>query len=141
MSDVQGPPRQLPFLTEMNRYFWTSGATGRLEILRCGDCGTWIHPYAGVCPKCRSQNLAPQPVSGRGTVRSFTINHQPWLRTVPVPYSVALVELEEQSNIRLVSNVMDCALEDVRIGLPVEVYFEQHEDVHVPLFRPSGVTS
>jgi len=49
-----------------------------------------------------------------------------------------MVTLEEQDNIRLVTNVMNCPLEDVRIGLPVEVLFEQHEDVWVPLFQPRG---
>lgn len=138
MSDVAGPPRQLPNLNPMNAYFWQSGRTGRLEILRCADCRTWIHPFAGACPKCRSEALKPEPVSGRGEVVSYTINHHPWLANVPVPYAVAMVTLEEQDNIRLVTNVMNCPLEDVRIGLPVEVLFEQHEDVWVPLFQPRG---
>jgi uncharacterized OB-fold protein len=120
----------------MNSYFWRSGEAGRLQILRCSDCRTWIHPYAGLCPKCRSQALAPQPVSGRGTVVGFTVNFQPWFPNLPTPYVIALVELEEQSNIRLVTNLMTCPVEDVRIGLPVEVYFEPHEDVFIPLFRP-----
>jgi uncharacterized OB-fold protein len=121
----------------MNSYFWRSGESGGLQILRCSDCGTWIHPFAGLCPKCRSAGLAPQPVSGRGKVAGYTVNHQPWYPDVPTPYVIALVELEEQANIRLVTNMPTCPIEAVRIGLPVEVYFEQHEDVYVPLFRPA----
>ncbi len=136
MSLAPQPGRQLPLLNEMNRYFWISGATGRLQVLRCGDCGTWIHPYAGLCPKCRSGKLAPEAVSGRGTVVGYTVNQHPWQPDVPVPYVVALVELEEQSNIRLLTNLPGCPIDAVHIGMAVEVCFEDHGDVYVPQFQP-----
>jgi uncharacterized OB-fold protein len=136
MSETRAAQRPLPAINEMNRHFWQSGETGQLRLLRCSDCGTWIHPYAGLCPSCRSSAIAPQPVSGRATVVSFTVNVQPWFPHVPTPYVIALVELEEQSNLRLVTNLPTCPIEDVRIGLPVEVFFERHDDIYVPLFRP-----
>ena len=129
------PQRPLPQITEMNEYFWCGGADGRLHILRCGDCGTWIHPYAARCPGCRSADVAPQPASGRGTVVGFTVNHQPWIPGVPVPYVVAIVELEEQANIRLMTNLPRTPTEQVRVGLPVKVYFEADGDIFVPLFE------
>jgi len=137
-TEAAPPTRPLPVVNEMNRHFWQGGADGRLHILRCQDCRTWIHPYAGLCPKCRSANRAPEAASGRGTVVAVTVNHQSWFPHVPVPYVIALVELEDQANIRLVSNLPGCAIEDVRIGLPVEVYFEAQGDVHIPLFRPAA---
>jgi len=137
-ASQDGPARPLPVINEMNRHFWQGGADGRLQILHCQDCGTWIHPYAGLCPRCRSASLRPDPVSGRGTVVGFTVNHQPWFPHVPVPYVIALVELEEQADIRLVTNLPTVPIDAVRIGLPVEVYFEQQQDVHIPLFRPVG---
>lgn len=137
MSESQVLARPLPVLNEMNGYFWTSGADGRLRILRCQDCGEYIHPYAALCPKCRSEKLEPEPVSGRGRLVSFTINHQPWFPHVPVPYVIGLVELEEQSDIRLVTNLADCAVEDVSHDMPVEVCFEAHGDIFIPLFRPA----
>jgi uncharacterized protein len=135
------PPlaRPLPALNEMNGYFWTSGRDGRLRILRCQACGHYIHPYAAACPTCRSDDLEPEPVSGRGVVTSVTINHQPWFPHVPTPYVVALVELEEQHDIRLVTNLLTCPVEDVRAGMAVEVYFEPHGEIFVPLFRPQEV--
>ena len=136
MPDSPVLARSLPALNEMNGYFWTSGRDGRLRILRCQACGLYIHPYAAVCPKCRSDEIAPEPMSGRGVVVSFTINHQPWFPHVPVPYVIALVELAEQSSIRLVTNLLTVPVEAVRAGLPVEVYFEEHGEVFVPLFRP-----
>lgn len=138
MSLVDVTQRPLPALNEMNGYFWTGGRDGKLRILRCQACGCYIHPYAALCPRCRSEAIAPEAVSGRGVVIAFTVNHQPWFPNVPVPYVVALVELEEQSNIRLVTNLPTMPATDVRAGLPVEVFFEEHGEVFVPLFRPRG---
>ena len=129
------PPRQLPYVNEMNEHFWKGSSDGRLRILRCAACGTWIHPYAGRCPKCRSADIAPQPVSGHATVVGFTVNHQPWVPGLPTPYVVAIVELEEQSNIRLMTNLPRIAIEDVQVGMKVKVYFEQHGDIRLPLFE------
>lgn len=130
------PPRSLPAFTEMNAYFWKGGADGRLHILRCQGCGYWIHPYAGRCPECGGADLAPEPVSGRATVAGFTVNHQAWMPDVPVPYVVAIVELEERSDLRLMTNLPRVPIDEVRIGLPVKVHFEAREGgVFVPLFE------
>jgi uncharacterized OB-fold protein len=134
--DTAEPSRLLPDLTEMNIHFWKGGANGRLHILRCQKCGYWIHPYAGRCPDCRGSDLAPEPVSGRGTVAGFTVNHQPWIPGVAVPYVVAIVELEERADLRLMTNLPRVPIEEVRIGLPVKVYFEpQPNDIYLPLFE------
>jgi len=129
------PARALPQISEMNQYFWCGGVDGRLHILRCGPCGTYIHPYAERCPRCRGDAVSPQPVSGRGTVVGFTVNHQAWIKDVPVPYVVAIVELEEQSDIRLMTNLPTTPIEAVKVGLPVKVYFEPAGDIYLPLFE------
>jgi uncharacterized protein len=74
-------------------------------------------------------------VSGRGTVYSFTVNHQPW-DGVGDAYVIGLVEIDEQPGLRLTTNIVDVDPDDVRIGLPVEVAFEDHDPVFLPLFRP-----
>ena len=130
--------RELPPITDLNGYFWTSGRNGALQILRCSDCGHYIHPYAARCPKCRSAAVAPEAVSGRGQVAGFTVNHQPWIPGVPTPYVVAIVELEEQSDLRLMTNMPRTPIEKVRIGLPVQVFFEQVGEAFVPLFETRG---
>ena len=71
------PFRVLPRLEPATEFFWKSGEDGQLRFLRCGDDGTYIHPPAPVCPVCLGRNLSPSVVSGRGTVATFTINHQP----------------------------------------------------------------
>jgi uncharacterized OB-fold protein len=82
-----------------------------------------------------SSEVAPRAVSGRGSVASFTVNHQRWAPDLPVPYVVAIVELAEQPGLRLLSNIVGGAPEDVHVGMPVRVTFEQIEDVWLPLFE------
>jgi uncharacterized OB-fold protein len=131
------PFRVLPRLTEQNRHFWQGGADGELRFLRCGACGTYVHPPSPLCPECLGRQLAPAAVSGRATVLTYTLNHQPWVPAPDHPYCVAIVEIEEQRGLRLMTNVVNCPPESVRIGMPVRVVFEQHEDVHIPLFEPA----
>lgn len=127
--------RKLPMLTQDNRSFWSGGAEGRLNIHRCANCGSWFHPSAPVCPRCRSLDVGAHPVSGRGRVVSFTINHQRWVPELECPYVVAIVELEEQAGLRFLTNIVGTPPEDVSIGMEVRVVFEQHEDVWIPMFE------
>src|SRR3546814_1490822 len=109
--------------------------------MKCGACSLYFHPYQSCCSACLSGNVAPAPVSGRGTVLSSTINHQPWFPHVPVPYVVALVELEEKGPVRLLTNMFGEPVESIVPGLRVSVHFEQHDNIFVPLFRSEEHTS
>jgi uncharacterized OB-fold protein len=129
--------RPLPALTVDNRAFWTGGERGELCIYRCRHCGYYVHPPVPFCPRCEGRDVAPDPVSGRGTVASFTVNHQQWEPGLAVPYVMALVEIEEQADVRLVTNIVHYEPGEVRIGMPVQVLFEPHGDVWVPLFEPA----
>lgn len=131
-------PRKLPALTRDTAPFWQGGERGLLNIHRCAACERWFHPPSPICPRCNSFDVAPQPVSGRGTVATYTINHQPWTAELAAPYVVAIIELAEQAGLRLLSNVVDCEPERVHIGMPVRVRFEQQEDVWLPLFVPGS---
>jgi uncharacterized OB-fold protein len=130
------PKRPLPALTVTNRAFWTGGQRGQLLVYRCQNCGYYVHPPVRYCPMCEGRDVDPEPVSGRGSVASFTVNHQKWEPELQVPYVMALVELEEQRDIRLVTNIVNCPSEAVAIGMQVQVVFEVSEDVWIPLFEP-----
>ena len=132
-----GRPRPLPALEPDTAFFWTAGADGQLRICRCTDCGLYLHPPLPRCPACGGET-APAPVSGRGQVAAFTINEQAWVPGLEVPFVFAAVELAEQAGLHLLTNIVDCPVEAVRTGMPVEVTFEPHEDVYIPLFRPAG---
>jgi uncharacterized OB-fold protein len=140
--------RLAPNPTAESKAFWTGGRRGELLIARCHGCGHFFHPPGPVCWRCRSTDVAPEPVSGRATVAAYTINRQPWIPGFEPPYVVAMVELDDEPDVRLITNVVGVPFDgdqvDIRIGLPVEVFFEDwtalsgDEDsrVWIPLFRP-----
>lgn len=104
-------------------------------IQRCANCGTRQLPGRFACDEC----LAPDPewveASGRGTVFTYTIVHQKYHPAFEVPYNVVVVELEEGP--RLVSSLVGIEDDDVRVGMEVEVEFENvSEEISLPRFRP-----
>ncbi len=129
------PARKLPRLEPETEFFWTSGADGRLRIQCCSDCGTWQHPPLPRCPSCGSEQVGPQVTSGMARVASYTINHERWLPGLEVPFVFAAVELAEQAELYVFTNIL-APVDTVRLGMPVAVEFEQHEDVWLPMFRP-----
>jgi acetyl-CoA acetyltransferase/uncharacterized OB-fold protein len=137
---MPAPDRPLPELNPATGWFWTSGADGQLRIQRCRDCATLVHPPVPICPACRSRAWEPAVVSGRGTVVGCTVNSHPWLPKFPPPYAIAVVALDEDRGVRLTTNVVGCDPDDVHIGQQVSVRFEQHDDVWIPLFEPTGGT-
>jgi uncharacterized OB-fold protein len=118
-----------------------AGAEGRLSICRCESCARYIHPPMPRCTDCGSLKVSPQAVSGRARVATFTINHQVWVPGLAVPYVIAAVELVEQAELYVFTNIIDCPAEDVHIGMDVEVTFEQHGEIFLPMFRPIGRTN
>jgi uncharacterized OB-fold protein len=139
VSDPKRPFRLLPQVTPENEHYWKGGARGELTFLRCGDCRTWIHPPSPVCPSCLSRALAPAAVSGRARLLTWTVNHHRWIPGFEPPYVIAIVEIEEQPGLRVTTNLVKCAPEELRMDLPVRVLFEERDDgVFLPLFEPVG---
>ena len=131
------PP--LPQPTALTRAFWEGAAAHQLVILRCQQCGFWLHPPRPICRRCLSWEVAPEPTSGRGEVYTYTVTPTPFhpYWADKVPYVVAVVQLEEQVDLRLITNVVDCPEEDLRVGLPVQVtYVEAAPGLTLPVFRP-----
>jgi uncharacterized protein len=133
---VTNIPRVLPALDETNKDFWTSGLDGQLRICRCKDCGTWNQPPGPLCRNCLSSSVVGEPVSGRGTVLTYSVNRHQWGAEPTPPYVVAIVELPEQEGLRLTTNIVGIDPEQVRVGMAVEIEFEAIEDVAIPVFRP-----
>lgn len=127
--------RPLPRLDADNRAFWTGGAGGELRIMRCGDCSGFIHPPRPVCRHCLSENVAPHVVAGTGIVDTFTVNHQPFMPGMEVPFVIARVALDDAPGVYLTTNIVGCPPEDVDIGDRVKVTFLQQDDVWLPLFE------
>lgn len=134
MNDVEIP---LPQETEENRPFWESARRHALRLQKCTSCDTYRYPVAPYCPECLSEDAEWVPVSGKATVFGFTIIHQryhPYFAD-KVPYNVAVVELEEGP--KLVTNIVDIANENIRIGMPVTITYQEVVDgFTLPKFRP-----
>ena len=124
-----------PQVNEDNRGFWTGGRDGELRIARC-ECGYYIHPPTPRCPRCLSESVAPHAVSGRGHVYTYTINQRAWSPGLEVPYVIAIVELEEQAGLRLMTNILGCAPDAVTVDMAVQVEFRQQGEAYAPVFRP-----
>lgn len=135
MSGI-APHRPLPARSPRSDPYWSSGADDVLRLQRCRACRRYHHPPGPVCPYCLGPELEWSPVSGLGSIYTFTLNHQPWYPGWLTPYVVAIVQLEEQDDLRLTTNIVGCAPGDVRIGQRVRVRFERREDVWLPLFEP-----
>lgn len=135
---MSAPGRPLPAITTENEFFWTAGADGVLRLQECRDCASLIHPPQPVCRYCRGTNMGVRDMSGRATLAGFTVNHRFSLPGMPAPYVVAQAAIDEDPRIRLTTNIIDCEPEQLELGRQLEVVFEQHEDVWLPLFRPVG---
>ena len=107
-------------------------AEGGLRIAWGRTCGWLLHPPRPLCPRCRGRDITRDVASGRGTVWSYTVSRYGWAGLEP-PYVVAEVELDEQPGLRVLTTVVDC--DDVRIGMPVSVAFEERGEVWAPVFR------
>jgi acetyl-CoA acetyltransferase/uncharacterized OB-fold protein len=130
--------RPLPTVTPFNEWFWTSGADGVLRIQGCDDCNQLVHPPIAVCPSCHSSKWSPREMSGRATIVGLTVNSHQWIPSFETPYAIAVVALEEDRSVRLTTNVVDVDPHEVRIGQIAQVRFEQHDEIYLPLFAPTG---
>jgi hypothetical protein len=131
-----------PIVVEETRGYWEGTLAEELRVQTCNACGNRQMPWGPCCTRCLSQDLAFLTASGRGTVYSFTVVRQAIHPdfSAEVPYVIADIELEEGPI--MTSNVTDCTLEEVYIGMPVELWFDKeledafHTKLRLPKFRP-----
>ncbi|WP_322778015.1 Zn-ribbon domain-containing OB-fold protein [Frankia sp. Cas4] len=127
--------RPVPQPTELSQPYWDAALRGELLYLRCGQCGTAFFPPLGACVVCRSADVAWQRSKGRGTVYSYTVLHDAPSAGFPVPSVLAIIEVDE--GYPMFSSVVGCPPGDVRIGLRVQVSFEElTAEINLPVFRP-----
>ena len=108
--------------------FWDATAAGRLVIKKCTACGQVHHYPRSICPFCGSDKTEWLPASGRGAIYSYSV-----MRRVPIPYALAYVTLEE--GVTMMTNIVDCDLDAIRIGQAVKVVFKPTEGgPPVPMF-------
>lgn len=129
--------RYLPFVYPEELPFWDSARERRLKLQQCGRCKRVWYPIGPACPYCFSTNFAWSIMTGRGVIHNFVVYHKAWTPWFEkhVPYAVVQVELEEGP--RLTTNLLDCAIQDIKIGMAVEAAYEDiTEEITLVQFRP-----
>ena len=136
-TPTERPAKPLPAVGPDMAPFFDAARRHELVVQRCASCGTRRFPARAICSHCLSREATWVRTAGRGRIFSFAVMHQanhPGF-AAEVPYAVVVIELDE--GVRLLSNLVDCPLAAIRIGLPVEVVFDDvTAEVTLPKFRP-----
>jgi uncharacterized OB-fold protein len=128
--------RPLPAPDHASRHYWQSAAEGRLVLQRCTDCGEFQFYPRSLCASCAGE-IGWVDGSGRGTLYTYTIIRQNRSKAFAglSPYAVGIVELEE--GVRMMSDIVDCDVETLRVGMALEVVMmKAADDVGLPFWRP-----
>ena len=113
-----------------NEAFWKAAGEGRLLIKHCAACSQYHWYPRPLCPFCLSDRTEWKEASGRGTVYTFSVTR----RAGPIPFAIAYVTLEEGPT--MMTNLVDCDLDAVRIGDKVQVVFKPTDGgPPVPMFK------
>ena len=137
---LQPQPEGIPLPTPstVSEPHWEGCKRGELMVQHCQDCDGYVFIPQPACTHCQSENLEWVQSSGKGTVYSWTMVYRPQQPSFETPYASAIIEVEE--GWYMLTNLVDIAVEDVRIGLPVEVVFHAiNDETTLPYFRPAGV--
>ncbi len=120
-----------PAVNPETKAFWDAAAAGRLMLGKCEACGQ-VHFYPrALCPFCLSDNTALQPAAGTGTIYTYSV-----MRRAPIPYAIAYVTLDE--GVSMMTNIVDCDLDGIRIGQKVRLVWKPSEGgPPVPMFTPA----
>ena len=131
------PQKPDPVVTPWAKPFWDAAKRNELIIQKCKDCEKHVFYPRLVCPHCFSDNLDWVDASGKGTVYAYTIvqNNAPSPFINDMPYVVAVIRLAE--GVQMLSNIVDCDVNDLKCDMDVEVTFEKlNDEFTLPKFRP-----
>jgi uncharacterized OB-fold protein len=127
----------LPQPTPESAPFWEGCARGELLFQRCAKCGTPNFVPAAACRNCLSPELSWEASAGKGSLYSWTIIWRPQTPAFEVPYAVGIVDIDE--GYQMLSAIIDCDADDLRLGLRLEVDFRKMSDeITLPYFRPAA---
>jgi uncharacterized OB-fold protein len=129
--------KPLPRIDGESKGFWEACQRHELYVQKCRDCGAFRYYPRALCPSCLSSRTEWVLSSGRGTVYTYTVTYQNQASGFrdSLPYIMAYVQLDE--GIRMLSNIVDCAPEQVKIGMRVRVIFDDvAPGATLPKFKP-----
>ena len=120
-----------PALNVGDEPYFEAAAQGKLLVKKCSDCGAVHHYPRGICPFCFSTKVAWQEARGTGRIYSYSITR----RAGPIPYCLAYVTLDE--GVTMMTGIVDCDLDSLRIGQRVKVCFKSVDGGTLPMFTPA----
>ena len=136
IPDSSSTTKPLPEISEEALPFWQGARDHRLMMQRCGQCGKYQWFPTAMCRFCQSDRMVWEEADGDGVVYSYTVTHRGSVAAFKTPYVIAIVELP--NGVRLMSNIVGCAPDAVKVGMPVKVCFEDWtSEVSVMQFRPA----
>jgi uncharacterized OB-fold protein len=128
--------RPLPQIEGPDRPFWDGLRRRQVLVQCCGQCGTRRFPAAKFCANCRSEAAEWVPVDPAGEIETWCVFHKSYFEGLEVPYAVVQVKLD--CGVRLFSNPIDIANDDLRVGMRVEAAFEDiTPEITLLKFRPA----
>lgn len=127
----------LPRPTAVSQPFWDGCARGELLFQRCGRCAAVGFPPSEHCRACLARALVWEAGGGRGELYTWSVVRRPVTPAFEVPYAVAVVTLDE--GYQMMTNIVDAAVDQLRVGLRVRVVFHQVGDgLYLPYFAPDA---
>jgi uncharacterized OB-fold protein len=118
-----------PAVNPENKAYFDAAAAGKLLVKFCAGCKSYHHYPRAICPFCFSDRTEWREAKGTGTVYTYSVLR----RGVPEPYCIAYVTLEE--GVSMLTNLVDCDFDAVKIGMPVKVTFKPSDGgAPVPMF-------
>ena len=121
-----------PVLNVGDERYFEAANQGKLLLKKCGDCGEVHHFPRGICPFCLSSKVDWVEAKGTGTIYSYSVTR----RAGPIPYCIAYVTLDE--GVTVMTNIVDCDLDTVRIGQKVKLTFKPSEGgTGIAMFAPA----
>ena len=133
-------PLLRPHIDLDNQGFWEATKQHKLVFQKCKNCGLLVHRPRPMCPRCNSMEKEWAPSTGRGVIYSWVnfVYANAAYSGIRLPYFVVVVEIEEVVRINI--NMYNANGEDIYIGMPVEVTFDDiSEDLTLPKFKKRAV--
>jgi uncharacterized OB-fold protein len=122
---------QAPQSNPETQSFWKAAEEGKFMIGKCTACGAAHYYPRSICPFCFSDRTELQQAAGNGTIYTYSV-----MRRAPIPYAIAYVTLSEGP--MMMTNIVDCDLDNIRIGQAVRLVFKPSDGgPPVPMFTPA----
>lgn len=131
-------PAPAPVINSTTAEFWKATTEGRFILQRCNACDIVLWFPRRNCPNCWTEDVSTFDAQQTGTIYSFTVVRKGKGAFQDAgPFVIAYVELADGP--RIMTNIVDCDIDALHIGMPVEMVFhDTGEGSALYRFRPAS---